>query len=183
MFSASGKFSGITGSPSRGGGRGCRGVSGGGRSVCSRPAPKEGRAGRGGTFSGGRRLLFSVPAGPGGGQADRGKEVSEEAEDVRFRFEGGPSGCPRYRGLSRAEAAKRPCGCRGSADGKKFVVFHDGPPKRKKMVWHVYLFGAVPVVVADRRARPGRCRCCTGYSNRRAKVYFHNKNNKLQNKV
>ena len=107
-------------------------------------------------------MLFSVPAGPGGGQADRGKEVSEEAEDVRFRFEGGPSGCPRYRGLSRAEAAKRPCGCRGSADGKKFVVFHDGPPKRKKMVWHVYLFGAVPVVVADRRARPGRCRCCTG---------------------
>lgn len=90
----------------------------------------------------------------GGGQADRGKEVSEEAEDVRFRFEGGPSGCPRYRGLSRAEAAKRPCGCRGSADGKKFVVFHDGPPKRKKMVWHVYLFGAAPVVVADRRAVP-----------------------------
>lgn len=73
-------------------------------------------------------MLFSVPAGPGGGQADRGKEVLEEAEDVRFRFEGGPSGCPRYRGLSRAEAAKRPCGCRGSADGKKFVVFHDGPP-------------------------------------------------------
>lgn len=79
--------------------------------------------------------------------------------------------------------SKEACGCRGSADGKKFVVFHDGPPKRKKMVWHVYLFGAVPVVVADRRARPGRCRCCTGYSNRRAKVYFHNKNNRLQNKV
>lgn len=64
----------------------------------------------------------------GGDRADRRKEVSEEAEDVRFRIEGGPSGCPRYRGLSRAEAAERPCGCRGSADGKKVAVFHDGPP-------------------------------------------------------
>lgn len=182
MFSASGKFSGITGSPSRGG-RGCRGVSGGGRSVCSRPAPKEGRAGRGGTFSGGRRLLFSVPAGPGGGTGRPGEGGLRRSGGCSFQVRRRPSGCPRYCGLSRAEAAKRPCGCRGSADGKKFVVFHDGPPKRKKMVWHVYLFGAVPVVVADRRARPGRCRCCTGYSNRRAKVYFHNKNNKLQNKV
>lgn len=64
----------------------------------------------------------------GGDRADRRKEVSEEAEEVRFRIEGGPSGCPRYRGLSRAEAAERPCGCRGRADGKKVAVFHDGPP-------------------------------------------------------
>lgn len=178
MFSASGKFFGGHRQPLKGAGLPV--VSGGGRSVCSRPAPKEGRAGREGTFSGGERLLFSVPAGPGGGdRADRGKEVSEEAEDVRFRIEGGPSGCPRYRCLSRAEAAKRPCGCRGSADGKKIAVFHGGPPKRKKMVWHVYLFGAVPVAVADRRARPGRCRCCTGHSNHRAKINFYNKNNIL----
>ena len=148
------------------------------------PASSEGGTSRPGRdFFRRKEVAVFSPGRSWGGQADRGKEVSEEAEDVRFRFEGGPSGCPRYRGLSRAEAAKRPCGCRGSADGKKFVVFHDGPPKRKKMVWHVYLFGAVPVVVADRRARPGRCRCCTGYSNHRAKVYFHNKNNKLQNKV
>ena len=173
---------GSTGSPSRGSGLpGCIRR----RKVGMFPAGSEGGTSRPGRdFSGGRRLLFFCSGRPrGGDRAGRRKEVSEEAEDVRFRFEGGPSGCPRYRGLSRAEAAKRPCGCRGSADGKKFVVFHDGPPKRKKMVWHVYLFGAVPVVVADRRARPGRCRCCTGYSNRRAKVYFHNKNNKLQNKV
>lgn len=182
MFSASGKFSGITGSPSRG--RGCRGGIRR-RKVGMFPAGSEGGTSRPGRdfFRRKEVAVFSPGRSWGGGQADRGKEVSEEAEDVRFRFEGGPSGCPRYRGLSRAEAAKRPCGCRGSADGKKFVVFHDGPPKRKKMVWHVYLFGAVPVVVADRRARPGRCRCCTGYSNHRAKVCFHNKNNKLQNKV
>lgn len=183
MFSASGKFSGITGSPSRGG-RGCRGGIRR-RKVGMFPAGSEGGTSRPGEglFQEEEGCCFQSRPVLGGGQADRGKEVSEEAEDVRFRFEGGPSGCPRYRGLSRAEAAKRPCGCRGSADGKKFVVFHDGPPKRKKMVWHVYLFGAVPVAVADRRARPGRCRCCTGYSNRRAKVYFHNKNNRLQNKV
>lgn len=66
-----GNFPGSPAAPQ--GGRGCRGVSGGGRSVCSRPAPKEGRAGRGGTFSGGRRLLFSVPAGPGGGTGRPGE--------------------------------------------------------------------------------------------------------------
>lgn len=93
------------------------------------PAGSEGGTSRPGEglFSGGGRLLFSVPAALGG-KGRPGKKVLEEAEDVRFRIEGGPSGCPRYRGLSRAEAAKRPCGCRGSADGKKFVVFHDGPP-------------------------------------------------------
>lgn len=182
MFSASGKFSGITGSPSRGGAELPGGIRR--RKVGMFPASSErGTSRPGRDFFRRKEVAVFSPGRSWGGQADRGKEVSEEAEDVRFRFEGGPSGCPRYRGLSRAEAAKRPCGCRGSADGKKFVVFHDGPPKRKKMVWHVYLFGAVPVVVADRRARPGRCRCCTGYSNRRAKVYFHNKNNKLQNKV
>ena len=45
--------------------------------------------------------------------------------------------------------------------------------------WYgMYICSALsPYVVADRRARPGRCRCCTGYSNRRAKKYFYNKNN------
>ena len=125
MFFASGKFSGVTGSPSGG-----MGLPGGimRRKVGMFPAGSEGGTSRPGRdFSGGGRLLFSVPAALGG-KGDRGKKVLEEAEDVCFRIEGGPSGCPRYRGLSRAEAAKRPCGCRGSADGKKFVVFHDGPP-------------------------------------------------------
>lgn len=94
------------------------------------PAGSEGGTSRPGRdFFRRKEVAVFSPGGPGGGgRADRGKEVLEEAEDVRFRIEGGPSGCPRYRDLSRAEAAKRPCGCRGSADGKKFVVFHDGPP-------------------------------------------------------
>ena len=102
MFFASGKFSGVTGSPS--GGDGAAG----------------GYQEEDGCCFQSRR--------PWGERADRGKKVLEEAEDVCFRIERGPSGCPRYRGLSRAEAAMRPCGGRGSADGKKFVVFHDGPP-------------------------------------------------------
>lgn len=182
MFSASGRFVGVYRQPLKGVGAAGVYQEEEGRYVPGQLRRRDEPAGEG-FFRRKEVAVFLLRPAPGGDRAGRRKEVSEEAEDVRFRFEGGPSGCPRYRGLSRAEAAKRPCGCRGSADGKKFVVFHDGPPKRKKMVWHVYLFGAVPVVVADRRARPGRCRCCTGYSNRRAKVYFHNKNNRLQNKV
>ena len=126
MFFASGKFSGITGSPSGG-----DGAAGGyqeeeGRYVPGRLRRRDEPAGEG-LFQEEEGCCFQSRR-PWGERADRGKKVLEEAEDVCFRIEGGPSGCPRYRGLSRAEAAKRPCGCRGSADGKKFVVFHDGPP-------------------------------------------------------
>lgn len=130
MFSASGKFSGAAGSPSRG--RGCRGI--GRRKVGMFPAGSEGGTSRPGRDFFRRRkvAVFSPGRSWGGDRADRGKEVSGEAEDVRFRIGGGPSGCPRYRGLSRAEAAGRPCGCRGSADGEKVAVFHDGPPLKEE---------------------------------------------------
>ena len=182
MFSASGKFSGITGSPSRGG-RSCRGVSGGGRSVCSRPAPKEGRAGRGGTFSGGRRLLFSVPAGPGGDRPTGGRRSQKK----RRMF---VSGSKEVRQAVHATAV-----CRGPRQQRGHAAAAVARTVRnlwcsmtdlqKGRRWYgMYICSALsPLMVADRRARPGRCRCCTGYSNRRAKVYFHNKNNKLQNKV
>lgn len=126
MFFASGKFSGVTGSPSGG-----MGLPGGirRRKVGMFPAGSEGGTSRPGRdFFRRRKVAVFSPGGPGGKGPTGGKKVLEEAEDVCLRIEGGPSGCPRYRGLSRAEAAKRPCGCRGSADGKKFVVFHDGPP-------------------------------------------------------
>lgn len=181
MFFASGKFSGVTGSPS-GGGRGCRGVSGGGRSVCSRPAPKEGRAGRGGTFSGGGRLLFSVPAALGG----KGRPGGRRSWKKRRMF---VSGSKEVRQAVHATAVCRgPRQQRGHAAAAvartvrnlwcSMTDLHEG-----RRWYGIYLFGAVPVAVAGRRARPGRCRCCTGYSNRRAKIYFYSKNNILRNSV
>lgn len=130
MFSASGKFSGATGSPSRG-----AGLPGyweeEGRYVPGRLRRRDEPAGKG-LFQEEEGCCFQSRPALGGDRADRGKEVSGEAEDVRFRIGGGPSGCPRYRGLSRAEAAGRPCGCRGSADGEKVAVFHDGPPLKEE---------------------------------------------------
>ena len=77
MFSASGKSFGGHRQPLKGG-RGCRGVSGGGRSVCSRPAPKEGRAGRGRDFFRRRKGAVCSPARTWGGTGPTGGRRSQK---------------------------------------------------------------------------------------------------------
>lgn len=179
MFSASGKSFGGHRQPLKGG-RGCRGVSGGGRSVCSRPAPKEGRAGRGRDFFRRRKVAVFSPGRSWGGTGPTGGRRSQKKRRMFV------SGSKEVRQAVHATAVCRgPRQQRGHAAAtvartvRKLLCSMTDLHIRKKMVWHVYLFGAVPVWVADRRARPGRCRCCTGYSNRRAKMYFYNKNKLL----
>lgn len=176
MFSASGKFSGATGSPSRG--RGCRGI--GRRKVGMFLAGSEGGTSRPGRdFFRRRKVAVFSPGRPWGGTGPTGGRRSQEkrrmfvsgSEEVRQAVHA-TAACrgPRQQGGHAAAAVARTV-------RKSLCSMTD--LQRKKLVWHVYLFGAVPVAVADRRARPGRCRRCTGYSNRRAKTYSYNKNKSL----
>lgn len=180
MFFASGKFSGVTGSPSGG-----MGLPGGirRRKVGMFPAGSEGGTSRPGRdFFRRRKVAVFSPGGPGG----KGPTGGRRSWKKRRMF---VSGSKEVRQAVHATAVCRgPRQQRGHAAAAvartvrnlwcSMTDLHEG-----RRWYGIYLFGAVPVAVAGRRARPGRCRCCTGYSNRRAKIYFYSKNNILRNSV